>query len=163
MVDIDMDEIIDYLDTVSPDSKIYIGCDSEVIKLRRRRGIIIRYAIVVVVHIAGSQGAKIFGTFESDKVNSYDDYRVRPQYRLMNECYKVTELYTKMVEVFPDKGIEVHLDLNPNKEHLSNKVVNQALGYVKGMTGQDALLKPDAWAASAAADKWYTVKTRENS
>jgi predicted RNase H-related nuclease YkuK (DUF458 family) len=31
------------------------------------------------------------------------------------------------------------------------------------MTGQDALLKPDAWAASAAADKWYTVKTRENS
>jgi hypothetical protein len=30
------------------------------------------------------------------------------------------------------------------------------------MTGQDALLKPDAWAASAAADKWYTIQHRND-
>lgn len=159
---LEVGEVLNYLETVSPDSKIYVGCDSEVIKLKRKKIIKVRYSLVVVVHISGSNGAKIFGTFETDDIKGYDDYRMKPQYRLMNECYKVTELYTKMAKALPDKDIEVHLDLNPNKEHLSNKVVNQALGYVKGVTGQEALLKPDAWAASAAADKWYTVQHRNN-
>ena len=160
MSELNIEEVLDYLDTVSPDSKIYVGCDSQVIKPKRKKGTVIRYSIVVVVHIAGSKGAKIFGTFDNDEVKDSSDYRVRPQYRLMNEVYKVAALYLRVAEALPEKDIEVHLDLNPSEEHLSNKVVKQALGYVKGMTGQDALLKPDAWAASAAADKWYTVQHR---
>jgi uncharacterized protein len=159
---LDIQEIIDYLDTVSPNSKVYIGCDSEVTKLKKRKGVNIRYAIVVVVHIAGSNGAKIFGTFDNDHDDRYDTYKIKPQYRLMNEVYKVSDLYLKLAEALPNKQIEVHLDLNPNKEHLSNKVVNQALGYVKGVCGVDARLKPDAWAASAAADKWCTVLHRQD-
>jgi len=157
---LDTNEIIDYLNSVSPNSKIYVGCDSEVIRLKKRKGIKVRYSLVVVVHINGSNGAKIFGMFENDEDTRYDSYKRKPQYRLMNEVYKVSELYLKLSEAIPDKTIEVHLDLNPNEAHLSNKVVNQALGYVKGVCGVNALLKPDAWAASAAADKWFTIMSR---
>ena len=160
---LEVTEVLDYLETVSPDSKIYVGCDSEVVKIKRKKLTKVRYSIVVVVHISGSSGAKIFGTFEVDDIDGEKDrWKMKPQYRLMNEVYKVTALYHKMAEALPGKDIEIHLDLNPNKEHLSNKVVQQAIGYVKGTTQQDALLKPDAWAASAAADKWYTVQQRNN-
>jgi len=157
---LDIQEIINYLNSVSPHSKIYIGCDSEVIRLKKKKGIKVRYSLVVVVHINGSNGAKIFGMFENDEDDRYDSYKRKPQYRLMNEVYKVSDLYLKLSEAIPDKSIEVHLDLNPNENHLSNKVVNQALGYVKGVCGVNALLKPDAWAASAAADKWFTIVNR---
>jgi predicted RNase H-related nuclease YkuK (DUF458 family) len=150
-----IEEVLEYLDTVSPESKIYVGCDSEVVKIKRKKQTKVRYSIVVVVHISG--------TFEVDDIEGEKDrWKMKPQYRLMNEVYKVTALYHKMAEALPNKEIEIHLDLNPSKEHLSNKVVQQAIGYVKGTTQQDALLKPDAWAASAAADKWYTVQQRNN-
>lgn len=158
---LDLQEVINYLDTVSPESKIYVGCDSEVIRLKRKKGYKIRYSIVVVVHIDGNNGAKIFGTFDTDVVE-HGSYKMKPQFRLMNEVYKVSELYLELAPMLPRKEICVHLDLNPSDKHLSNKVVQQALGYVKGVCGVEAELKPDAWAASAAADKWYTVQQRNN-
>ena len=143
----DIKEIAKYISDTSPETKIYIGCDSEVVKDKK-----VRYTIVVVVHIDGSKGAKVFGGFEHER--NVDNIK-KPFYRLMNEVYKVSNLYLKLADAIGDRTIEVHLDLNSNDKHISNKVAKQALGYVKGVCGVDAKLKPDAFAASFAADRFY--------
>jgi hypothetical protein len=53
--------------------------------------------------------------------------------------------------------IEVHLDINPNELHNSSIVVNEAMGYIKGMCGVIPLVKPRAFAASYAADRFKSL------
>lgn len=48
--------------------------------------------------------------------------------------------------------LEIHADINPDPAHDSNKALQEAVGYILGM-GYSFKVKPDAWAASTAADK----------
>ena len=73
--------------------------------------------------------------------------------RLMNEVYKVSELFQKLREVLEDRIVEVHLDINPNELYGSSCVVQQAIGYIKGTCNVTPLVKPSAFAASYAADR----------
>ena len=73
--------------------------------------------------------------------------------RLMNEVYKVSELFQKLKEVLEDRIVEVHLDINPNELFGSSCVVQQAIGYIKGTCNVTPLVKPGAFAASYAADR----------
>ena len=153
---IELEEAIKYINESSNDSKVYIGCDSEVIRIKKGNSHKIRYTTVIVVHIDGSHGAKVFATFDTEHVSKNERYKLDTKLRLMNEVYKVSQLYMELSENVL-KDIEVHLDLNPDERYLSNKVVQQAVGYVKGVCGVNAKLKPDAWAASACADRWHSV------
>ena len=47
--------------------------------------------------------------------------------------------------------------MNPNDAFASNDVVQQAIGYVRGVCQCDPVLKPDAWCASAVADRYYYI------
>lgn len=156
----ELNDVVKVINESSKESKIYIGCDSIVIKRRKEKFRKIRYTTVIVIHIDGAKGGNVYGTFEYDVIGKGEQYKREPKLRLMNEVYKIAELYMELAPLV-NKDIEVHLDLNPNEKHLSNKVVNQALGYVKGVCGVDAKLKPDAWAASACADKWHSVYNEE--
>ena len=71
----------------------------------------------------------------------------------MTEVYKVSELYLKLAEVLEGRKVEVHLDINPDDHHASSNVVSQAIGYIKGTCNVVPLVKPDAFAASYAADR----------
>ncbi len=48
--------------------------------------------------------------------------------------------------------LEIHADINPDPLHDSNKALQSAVGYILGM-GYSFKVKPDAWAASSAADR----------
>ena len=144
----DMDVIKSYLDEQSEASKIYIGCDS--VSYRRRDKWFADYYKVVVVHIDGCRGCKIFGEIESEV--DYNVNKKRPLLRLMKEAYKVSSLYLQLVEL-TEKDIEVHLDLNPDKKHVSNLVIEQAIGYIRGTCNVIPLVKPNAFASSYAADR----------
>jgi predicted RNase H-related nuclease YkuK (DUF458 family) len=109
----------------------------------------------VVVHIDGKHGCKIFG--ESQVEVDYDQKRERPAMRLMNEVYKISELYLKLHEVLEDKIVEVHLDINPNEMYGSSCVVQQAIGYIRGVCNVVPMVKPKAFAASYAADRLKEV------
>ena len=74
----------------------------------------------------------------------------------MNEVYKVSELYLKLYNMVYTE-IEIHLDINPNKEHNSSLVVQQAVGYIKGVCMVEPKVKPLAFAASAAADRYKSL------
>jgi len=149
---INYQEVEDYLSQCGSDTKVYLGCDSRV-KYNEQGERIAQYTTAIVIHIDGCRGGKIFYTKETEK--DYSPMRSKPSVRLMTEVYKVSSLYLDMIEHVDsciDLDIEVHLDINPNKEHKSSAIVSEALGYIRGVCQTEAKVKPDAWAASAVAD-----------
>ena len=77
--------------------------------------------------------------------------------RLMNEVYKVAELYQKLVDVIGDREVQIHLDINPDERHNSSIVIQQAVGYIRGVCNVIPMVKPRAFAASYAADRLKEV------
>jgi predicted RNase H-related nuclease YkuK (DUF458 family) len=71
----------------------------------------------------------------------------------MNEVYKASQMYIDLFEHIGDRHCEVHLDINPDEMHGSSCVIQQATGYIRGMCGFAPKVKPEAFAASYAADR----------
>ena len=140
--------IKEFIDRQGPDTKIYIGVDSE--RIKRDKLWYADYTAAIVVHIDGNHGCKLFG--EVTRERDYD--RVdKPNTRLMMEVFKVSELYLKLAEVLEDRTVEVHLDINPDESYTSSNVVAQAIGYIRGTCNVEPLVKPRAFAATYAADR----------
>lgn len=144
----EIQEIREYLLSVDPDSRIYLGCDSQ--KFKKRGEWFARYTIVVVVHIDNCHGGKIFGFTQSER--DYDKNFDKPRMRLMNEVYKVAEVYLELGDILENREVEVHLDINPKLDTGSSCVIKEAAGYILGVCGVEAKVKPEAFAASYAAD-----------
>ena len=149
MPKIDVDQVEKFIVAQGPGTKIYLGADSE--RFRESRVWWAEYTTVVVVHINGKHGCKIFG--EVDRERDYDQRSDRPSMRLMNEVYRVSELFQRLALVLADRPVEVHLDINPNEMHASSCVVQQAIGYIRGTCNVIPMVKPQAFAASYAADR----------
>jgi predicted RNase H-related nuclease YkuK (DUF458 family) len=112
-----------------------------------------------VVHINGNNGCKIFGEVQRER--DWDQKKDKPRMRLMNEVYKIAELYLKLNEVLEDRAVEVHLDINPNEMHGSSCVVNEAIGYIRGMCNVIPMVKPQAFAASYCADRLKEILNQQ--
>lgn len=146
---IDFNEVRNYIEAQGPDTKIYIGADSERVK---KNGVWhADYTLAIVVHINGRHGCKIFGEVQTEI--DYDFKASRPSMRLMNEVYKVAELYHNIADIIGDKEVQIHLDINPSEMHNSSIVIQQAVGYIRGVCNVDPKVKPQAFAASYAADR----------
>ena len=153
MPKIDVDQVEKFIAAQGPGTKIYLGADSE--RFRESRVWWAEYTTVVVVHINGKHGCKIFG--EVDRERDYDARGDRPSMRLMNEVYRVSELFQRLALVLADRPVEVHLDINPNEMHASSCVVQQAIGYIRGTCNVIPMVKPQAFAASYAADRFKSL------
>ena len=149
---IDVHEVAQFLETCNTETKVYIGCDSE--RLQMDHIWYADYITAVVIHVNGNQGCKIFGAVARER--DYEQHVNKPRMRLMTEVYKIADLYLALSEVVAH-DIEVHLDINPNEMHNSSVVVNEAIGYIKGMCNVIPLVKPDAFAASYAADRFKSL------
>lgn len=150
---IDINEIKRFIDAQTPATRIYIGGDSE----RYSVGNVwwADYTLAVVIHINGNNGCKIFGEIQRER--DYDQKKNRPRLRLMNEVMKIADLYISLHEVLDDRPVEIHLDINPDQMHGSSCVINEAIGYIRGMCNVVPLVKPRAFAASYAADRLKKV------
>lgn len=145
----DLDEVRAFIEAQSPESKIYIGGDSE--RFAIGKDWYADYTLAVVVHYNGNNGCKVFGEVHRERV--YDVKKDRPRMRLMTEVYKIADLYLKLADILEDRNVEVHLDINPNEMYGSNCVINEAVGYIRGMCNVVPMVKPNAWAASTCADR----------
>jgi len=150
---LDIEEVKAFIDAQGPSTKIYIGADSE--RYKKFGKWYADYTLAVVIHINGCNGCKIFGEVQTEI--DYDYKSNKPALRLMNEVYKVAELYTKLADVIGDKDVEIHLDINPNERYNSSVVIQQAVGYIKGVCNVTPMVKPRAFAASYAADRLKEV------
>jgi predicted RNase H-related nuclease YkuK (DUF458 family) len=145
-----IDEVRDFIQNTSDLTCIYIGADSERYRGKDNQWYA-DYTVAVVIHIDGSRGCKVFGQVSTER--DYDKRHDRPAYRLMNEVYKASAMYLELYEAIGDRHVEVHLDINPDELHGSSCVIQQATGYIRGMCGFAPKVKPDAFAASYAADR----------
>lgn len=149
MKPIDIDSVKTFIEAQSPETKIYIGGDSE--RFQIGKDWYADYTLAIVVHIDGKHGCKIFGEVQRER--DYDQKKNRPRMRLMNETMKIAELYMKLHDVLEDREIEVHLDISPLQENGSSCVLNEAVGYIRGMCNVIPMVKPNAFAASYCADR----------
>lgn len=150
MKKINLEEVRDFIEKQTPETKIYLGCDSE--RFRVGNEWYADYVLAVVVHINGNNGCKLFGEVQRERI--WDNKPSKPAMRLMTEVYKVSELYLKLAEVLEGRKVEVHLDINPNEMYGSSCVISQAIGYIKGTCNVVPFVKPQAFAASYAADRF---------
>ena len=151
---INLEEVTAFIKAQTPETKIYLGCDSERIRVDGQW--YADYVLAIVVHINGNNGCKLFGEVQRER--DYDQKYSRPSTRLMTEVYKVSELYLKLEEVLDGREVEVHLDINPNEQHGSSCVISQAVGYIKGVCNVIPFVKPEAFAASYAADRFKSLR-----
>lgn len=157
---LDLEEVKEYIRSCDKDTRFYIGGDSE--KLKRDGKWYADYSVVLIIHLSGSRGCKIFG--ETTRELDYDKNKSKPRFRLMNEVYKISGLFLELAEVLEDRAdnVEIHLDLNPNKEYGSNVVIQEAIGYIKGTCNITPKVKPDAWSASSVADRFKEITAIRN-
>jgi len=153
MRSINIEEVKAFIESQSPATRIYIGGDSE--RFTIGEDWYADYTLAIVVHINGNNGCKIFGEVQRER--DWDSKKDRPRMRLMTEVYKIAELYLKLQDVLEDRLVEVHLDINPDEMYGSSCVVNEAVGYIRGMCNVVPFVKPQAFAASYAADRLKEV------
>lgn len=149
----DIPKIKEFIDAQGPDTRIYIGVDSE--RIKRDKEWYADYTAAIVVHINGNNGCKLFGEVTREKDYGRAD---KPNTRLMTEVFKASELYLKLAEVLEGREVSVHLDINPDDHHASSNVVAQAIGYIRGTCNVIPMVKPNAWAATYAADRLRGLK-----
>ena len=146
---LNLEKVKDFIINSSPTTKIYIGCDSE--RYRSKGSWWADYAVAIVVHKDGDKGCKVFGEITKEK--DFDRKLNRPALRLMNEVYKAAGTYLELADAIGDRHAEVHLDINPDIVHGSSCVIQQAIGYVRGVCNKTPKVKDEAFAASYAADR----------
>ena len=146
---IDIEKVTEYIKSQTPETKIYLGGDSERFMLDDVW--YADYTLALVVHKDGNKGCKVFGEVQRER--DFDQRKDKPRFRLMNEVYKIAELYMKLHEVLEDRYVEIHLDINPDEHYGSSCVIQEAVGYIRGMCNVIPMVKPNAFAASYAADR----------
>ncbi len=150
-----IDEVKEFISKQSPETKIYLGADSERVNVG---GVWwTDYLLAVVVHIDGQHGCKVFGDIQRER--DYDKNLSKPRMRLFSEVVKIAEMYHKLEDVLVDRDIQIHLDLNPNEMFGSSCVISEAIGYIKGVCGIEPKVKPHSFAASICADRLKTLTT----
>jgi predicted RNase H-related nuclease YkuK (DUF458 family) len=133
----------------SPETRIYIGADSE----RRKKDGVWHYdvTVAVIIHIDGCRGCRVYGELTTER--DYDFKKDRPSMRLMKEVEMASEMYRNLEEAIGERAVEIHLDINTDEMHGSSCVLHQAIGYIRGTCGITPKVKPEAWGASHVADR----------
>lgn len=150
-------DIKTFLEDEPLESKIYVGVDSESY-LNKNKIRMATFYSVVVIHKNGHNGCKIFGHKTTER--DYTSDKKKPTRRLMQEVYMASALYLELAEAFGEREVQIHLDLNPSAKHVSNLIVDQAIGYIKGSCNVVPFIKPFAWSASCVADKLLRNENR---
>ena len=143
---LDIEEIKEAIGKTSKETAIYVGSDSKCYTVNKQK--MVAYITVVVLHIDGNKGAKVFKGLERKK--HYGNLRQR----LMEEVSCAVSTAYELIEVIADRPFQLHLDINPDPKHKSSSVVKEAVGYTMGMLNFKPHIKPDSIMASNCADKW---------
>jgi uncharacterized protein len=80
--------------------------------------------------------------------------------RLLQEVWHSVDLALKLTDVIPGELL-VHIDANPVVTHRSSAYVQELVGLVVSQ-GFRALIKPESWAATHAADRVARDRARSS-
>jgi predicted RNase H-related nuclease YkuK (DUF458 family) len=143
-VSIPSDDVAERIQSkLSTGSRIFIGCDSNVI------GTTCTYAIAIALY---NDNIRSGGTYFFSRQRVQIPIQTPLRTRLMEEANLAIMLGLDLQADFPDAKIEIHLDVSPHKSNLSNVMADQLAGYARA-AGFDCKIKPHSWAASGVADE----------
>ena len=111
------------------------------------------FVTVICVHNVGKGGDIIYWKDKKVKTFSLWDKLYGETERSLRVAVLINDIFGESMR----DRILVHVDANPNPIHQSSNYVKQLAGMVMGY-GFKHILKPDAWAASHAAD--HIVKNK---
>jgi len=134
----------------SPESSVYVGCDS--IRHKKNGQWFARYSTCIIVHMDSNKGCRLF--HETVDLPDYGNLKQR----LLNEVNFAVTAATEIIDTVGDRHLEIHIDVNPDPAHKSSVAVKEALGWVRGSLGIEAKIKPAAFAATHCAD--HLVRNR---
>lgn len=121
---------------------VHLGTDS--LQLRRHT----RFVTVVAILTPGRGGRAIWAGASVPRIASLRE-------RLLREVWLSVELGLRLEPVVPGP-LHVHIDANPVERHKSSAYVQELVGLVVSQ-GFRAVIKPESWAASRAADRLVRV------
>jgi len=121
---------------------VHLGTDS--LQLARHT----RFVTVVAVLTPGRGGRAIWTRSATPRIQSLRE-------RLLREVWLSVELGLRLDPVVTGE-LHVHIDANPIARHRSSAYVQELVGLVVSQ-GFRAVIKPEAWAASRAADRLVRV------
>lgn len=127
-----------------PDSEVYIGCDSQEI------GDKVNYVTTICLYEIG-KGAHIIYSKEIEPRPKKGDPMANMHPKLWSEVVRSVNVAETLKDI--NAKITVHVDYNSKQSEKSNQLYEAGIGYAKSM-GYEAVGKPDAWAASSAADNY---------
>lgn len=129
-------------DAASAGQDVHIGTDS------LQTGRFTQFVTVVVVLTPQKGGRVAYSREVVPRIQSLRE-------RLLKETWRSVDLGLQLTGAVPG-DLSVHIDANPVVTHKSSQYVQELVGLVVGQ-GFNALIKPDSWAASHAAD--HVVRT----
>jgi predicted RNase H-related nuclease YkuK (DUF458 family) len=120
----------------------YIGTDSQ------NHVSYTRFVTVICLRVEGNGVHVLVSRMDIPKIYDY-------RYRLLKETDITAEFARNNKNFFKENGmpLTIHADYNNMTNHKSNGVVTEAKNYMK-THGFDLYIKPNAFAASYAADYW---------
>lgn len=143
--DFDMEEISKEIASTSLETSIYVGADS---KQFTKNGVkMVAYVVSIVIHKDSNAGGVLHRSVKFDR-----DYGNMRQ-RLMTEVYMAGAAAAELADVIGERPFAVHLDINPDPSHKSSICEKEANGFILGTVGFRPKMKPEAFAATAVADR----------
>ena len=137
-------DILQFVRDASRDGQaVHIGTDS------LQTGRVTQFVTVVVVLTPRKGGRVAYRRATSPRITSLRE-------RLLKEVWKSVDLGLQLSPIVAG-DLTVHVDANPVVSHRSAAYVQELVGLVVGQ-GFKALIKPESWAASHAAD--HVVRAR---
>jgi len=124
-------------DATRDGQSVHIGTDS------LQTGRLTQFVTVVVI-LTPRKGGRV--AYRKETVPRITSLRER----LLQEVWKSVDLGLQLTPLVPGE-LTVHIDANPVVAHKSSAYVQELVGLVVGQ-GFKALIKPESWAASHAAD-----------
>jgi len=136
--EIKIPDILQFVAEASKDGQaVHIGADS------LQTGSFTQFVTVVVILTTGKGGRVAYRREVVPRVTSLRE-------RLLKEVWRSVDLGLQFTSIV--KGdLTVHIDANPVVAYKSSAYVQELVGLVVGQ-GFKALIKPESWAASHAAD-----------
>jgi predicted RNase H-related nuclease YkuK (DUF458 family) len=146
--EIKIPDIVQFIEDASREGQsVHIGTDS------LQMGRVTQFVTVVVILTPRKGGRVAYRRDVSPRITSLRE-------RLLKEVWKSVDLGLLLSPIIPG-DLTVHVDANPVVSHKSSAYIQELVGLVVGQ-GFKALIKPESWAASHAADHVVRIGSKRS-
>ena len=137
---LDIEEVKEFINKQSPETRVYLGSDSE--RLRIKGEWYADYMVVIAVHIDGKHGCKVFGEVTRERV--FDQKMDRPALRLMTEVHKVSAVFQELRETLDEREALRVATINEKIDELIGDMVDaKSKSMIKYLDKQVDLLETE--------------------